>query len=82
MKTELNERFDQLNIQFSAFGYIVSLPQQERERILVFIKAEIKRENERCQAILARVFEDLGEQDVSLDQLQRAVTIAQLPDFI
>lgn len=50
------------------------------------IKAEIPKlveaENKRCQEVMARVFEDLGEQGVTLDQLQRAVTISQLPDVM
>lgn len=43
-------------------------------------KIATARENERCMGILERVFAELGEQGVTLDQLQRAVTIAQLPD--
>lgn len=48
--------------------------------VRTFISEATRSENRRCQEVLARVFEELGEQGVTLEQLQQAVTIAQLPD--
>jgi hypothetical protein len=80
MKEEIAKRLYDLNIQFAANGYVVTLPVDVEERLVTFVQSEVERENLRCQDVLARVFSELGEQGVTLEQLQQAVTIAQLPD--
>lgn len=40
------------------------------------------KENIRCQKVLERVFSELGDQGVTLDQLQQSVAIVQIENVI
>lgn len=41
----------------------------------------VEKENKRCQTVIERVFNELGEQGVSLQQLEQAIFFALNPEF-